>query len=130
MSTLSIILLLGLIILISYVLFKLFGPNLLFRRIDARYDVFNINHDVFTEKQLLDFKKDLEHALYQLSYTISNREHFIESNSDPEFSEFAADVPAVQESVRKDKQREQKYRTMLSEVNREILRREHSRKYK
>ena len=129
MSISSIILLSVLAIVIGYVVFKLYGPNTLFLRIDKNYSEFEKNRQSFDQTKLLKLRDDVEKAIYQLSYTIPNREKFIENNSDLEYSEYAGDIGEVENSVREDKARLSRYQGILAEVDREYNRREHASKY-
>ena len=122
------IILVGILFVCVVVLFL--GSSSLFRKIEASYKRFLEDKENYSDTELKELRSQLTQALDELNQTIPNREQFIESNFDPQFSEYAGEVPLARQSLVRDKQLQAEFKDMLQEVEREIARREHSRKYK
>ena len=128
-TTFIIISILG-IIIATFAIVIAFGPSFLFRKIENSYKRFLVNKENFSDDALRDLQSDLDRAIYIVCIWMINQKQFIEHNYNSEFSEYADAVPGAQDDLTKNEAQEAKFQRMLQEVNRELIRREHSLKYK
>lgn len=84
---------------------------------------FEKNPSLFSKERLEKLRMDLNEAIHWLEFTIQNRESFISANSNPQYSEYAAEALSAAESVRNDRARLVDFKEKLASVEQEIARR-------
>ena len=129
MATSSIIILTILVIVIGFCIVVFSGPSILFYQIEKAYQKFLNDKENFSDDALHELQADLDRALDQVGFMMSNQKNFISGNSN-EYSEYATETLKAKTSLDKNKEREARFEGMMQEVNREITRREHAHKYK
>ena len=98
------------------------------KRINRRYTEFEKNRSEFSEVEIENLKADVCYVLSKLDFKIDNQEHFI-NNTHPE-SDYADGIEKAKQFLAENKSQRLRYKKMLEELDRELKRREHSRKYK
>lgn len=127
MNITSIIVLVVLLVIVGGCLFICWSYISLETQINKEYAKFEKNHLSLSEKELRSLMENLKWIISDFHERIQNQKIFIETHP---MSEYASDVDAARRSLVENENKRSRYKRMMSEVERELQRREHDCKYK